>query len=176
MSQILILKVLTGLHVLFAGTFVGSNIFLDFLLTPRLDLLPPGQAARLGEKLGTDFAILNFATLGGSAATGFLMGWRLKMLGRMTGLHFYGTGYGAGLLVMIVLWLSLIVTGLILTFFLRPRVVVKLPFNSSREEVEGSRESAVKYAAWMRRLARYNAITAVILVLDGGFLVRGGLF
>lgn len=167
-------QILAGLHVLFAGVFVGSNVFLDFLLTPRLDLIPPGQAARLGEKLGIDFAVLNWISLIGLPITGLLFLFRAGAIHRLLEPHFYLTGYGSALLIMMTIWLTLVITGLILTFYLRPRVIVKLPYDVSRQEVESAREKAIKTAEWMRRLARYNAIASMIDILVGTFLRFGG--
>ncbi len=168
------LQILIGLHLVFAGVFVGSNIFLDFLLAPRLDLIPPGQAARLGDKLGTDFAILNWVALGGLPLTGILYLWIFGSLGQFLDGAFYTGGYGIALVLMIAIWASLVGTATVLTFYLRPRVVVKLPYDASRQQVEGSRADAMVYANWMRYLARYNATISVVAVLIGGFLRFGG--
>ena len=154
--------------------FVGSNIFLDYLLTPRLDLIPPGQAARLGDKLGTDFAWLNWMALVGSPLSGLLLLWRLGNFSSLFDLSFYLTGYGAALGSMITIWLSLVITASILTFYLRPRVVVKLPYDATRQQVEGSRTDAMNYADWMKTLARYNVIASSLVILIGGFLRFGG--
>ncbi len=168
------LQILIGLHMLFAAIFVGSNIFLDALLAPRLDLIPPGQAARLGDKLGTDFAILNWIALGGLPLTGVLFLWRVGSFGQFLQASFYTSGYGVALLSMFAIWASLVATAAVLTFYLRPRVVVKLPYDATRQQVEGSRTDAMLYANWMRRLARYNAAVSVVAVLVGGFLRFGG--
>ena len=168
------LQILAGLHVLFAGVFVGSNVFLDFLLTPRLDLIPPGQAARLGEKLGVDFAILSWISLLGLPITGLLLLWRAGGIHRLVEPRFYLTGYGSALLTMMVIWLTLVITGVFLTFYLRPRVVVKLPYDVTRQDVEGARAGAIKTVQWMRRLARYNAIVSAINIMIGGFLRYSG--
>jgi uncharacterized membrane protein len=168
------LQLLMGLHILFAAVFVGSNVFLDFLLTPRLDLIPPGQAARLGERLGVDFAVLNWITLAGLPLTGLLMLWRMATIGDLLTRDFYVRGYGVALTTMIAIWLSLVVTASILTFYLRPRVVVKLPYDVTRQQVEGARTDAIRYAGWMRWFARYNVIASMVAVLVGGFLRYGG--
>jgi uncharacterized membrane protein len=169
------LPLLVGLHIVFAGIFVGSNVFLDFLLTPRLDLLPPGQAARLGEKLGTDFAILNWVSLIGLPVTGLSTLWMLGSLGELANPAFYLTAYGRTLTVMMTIWATLVVTGSILTFYLRPRVVVKLPYDATRQEVENARTQAVEMAKWMRWLARYNAVASTFGLVVGGFLRFGGI-
>lgn len=168
------LQILIALHLLFAAIFVGSNVFLDFLLTPRLDLIPPGQAARLGDRLGTDFAILNWITLVGLPLTGLLTLWRLGTLGQFVHAAFYMSGYGMALVTMITIWATLIVTASILTFYLRPRVVVKLPYDASRQLVEGARADAMRYANWMRWLARYNVAVSMLAIVVGGFLRFGG--
>jgi uncharacterized membrane protein len=172
--NVFILQILIAVHLLCAAVFVGSNIFLDFLLTPSLDVIPPGQAARLGDRLGTQFAILNWITLVGLPASGFLLLWRIGKLPALVNHHFYLSGYGEALVAMMLIWLSLIVTATILTFYLRPRVVVKLPYDSSRQQVETARTDAIAYATWMRRLARYNAISSAVAILVGGTLRYGG--
>lgn len=168
------LQILAAFHLFFAAVFVGSNIFLDFLLTPRLDLIPPGQAARLGDKLGTDFAILNWIALLGSPLTGLLLLWRLGNFSSLADPSFYITGYGAALLSMMTIWFTLMVTAAILTFYLRPRVVVKLPYDATRQQVEGARTDAIEYAKWMKRLARYNVISSSLVLVIAGFLRFGG--
>ncbi len=167
-------QILIGLHILFAAVFVGSNVFLDFLLTPRLDVIPPGQAARLGDKIGVDFAILNWITLGGLPLTGLLLLWRLSAIGRLITWQFYGSGYGVALLSMMTIWLSLVVTAAILTFYLRPRVLIKVPYDTTRQQVESARQDAMLYATWMQRLARFNVIVSVLAILVGGFLRFSG--
>ncbi len=167
-------QILIGLHILFAAVFVGSNVFLDFLLTPRLDVIPPGQAARLGDKIGVDFAILNWITLGGLPLTGLLLLWRLSAIGRLITWRFYGSAYGVALLIMITIWLSLVVTATILTFYLRPRVLIKVPYDTTRQQVETARQDAMRYATLMQRFARYNVVASMLAILIGGFLRFGG--
>jgi len=169
------LQTLVAFHIFFAAVFVGSNVFLDFLLTPRLDLIPPGQAARLGDKLGNDFAILNWAALIGLPVSGLLELWRLGNLGVLLSLKFLATGYGVALVLMMLIWLSLVITATILTFYLRPRVIVKLPYDATREQVESSRTDSIAYADWMKTFARYNVISSVVAIVIGGILRYGGL-
>src|SRR5208282_3916844 len=105
------LQILASFHMLFAAVFVGSNVFLDFLLTPRLDLIPPGQAARLGDKLGTDFAWLNWVALMGPPLSGLLMRWRLCTFSSSPETGFYIADYGAGIATIIAIWISFISNG-----------------------------------------------------------------
>lgn len=174
--EILVLKIFLSLHVAFAALFVGGNVFMDFLLSPRLDLIPPGQAARLGEKLGNDFAIFNWVCLIGILITGWLVMWRNGLEGSVFDIDFVQTSYGAALLVKEVIWTTLIFTGAMMTFYLRPRVIVKLPYDASREEIEANREATMTYSKWMRWMARYNGVAAVIALLSGAFMSKGGLW
>lgn len=176
MDDVLILKLLTSAHLLLAALFVGGNVFLDFIMAPRLDLIPPGQAARMGEKMGNDIAIFNWICLVGLVIFGGLLAWRLGISNQMFTGTFLTSGYGAALLVKELLWTSLVASGAIMTFYLRPRVIVKLPYDASRERIETDRDATIANAAWMQRLARYNAIAGMIALVAGAFLSRGGLW
>jgi uncharacterized membrane protein len=164
------LGILTGLHILLAGLFVGSNVFLDFILTPGMELIPPGQAARLGAKVGIDFAIFSWIVLVGLVASGTGLILERHVDAEMSHSSFYSSGYGVGLMTMMGFWVLLLISATILTFYLRPRVVVKLPYDSTREDVEGGREGAMQAAKWMKILARFNAIASAFVVLVGGTL------
>lgn len=170
------IKILAASHVLFAALFVGGNIFMDFLLTPRLDVIPPGQAARLGEKLGTDFAYFNFICLGGIMITGVLIRWKAGFVGSVFDWDYLQTSPGAALLIKEVIWTTLIFTGLAMTFYLRPRVIVKLPYDASREVIEADREATLRYSNWMRWMARYNGGAAVVALIAGSLMAKGGLW
>ena len=168
------LPILLGLHLLMAALFVGSNVFLDFLLTPGLDLIPPGQAARLGEKLGFNFAVMSWVSLIGLPLTGLLLLYRYGSLGLLMDWGFYATDYGLALLAMMLIWLSLVITGAVLTWILRPRAVVKLPYDATRQDVEDSRTAAINATDWMGYLAKFNAGASILAVLIGGFMRFGG--
>lgn len=176
MSSIWIMKILAASHLLFAALFVGGNVFLDFILTPRLELIPPGQAARLGEKMGNDFALFNWVCLIGLMLTGGGMIWHNGLEGSVFDVDFITSSYGAALLIKEIIWTTLIFTGAMMTFYLRPRVIVKLPYNASREEIETEREATMTYATWMRRMARYNGVSAVIALIVGALMAKGGLW
>lgn len=176
MDDVLLLKILTSAHVLLAALFVGGNVFLDFILTPRLELIPPGQAARMGEKMGNDIAIFNWGCLVGLVILGGLLSWHIDIADRMFTGDFLTSGYGATLLLKEVLWATLVASGAAMTFYLRPRVIVKLPYDASRERIETDRDATITNATWMRRLARYNAIAGMIALVAGVFLSKGGLW
>jgi uncharacterized membrane protein len=168
--------ILVGLHLLFAAVFVGANVFLYFLLAPRLELIPPPQVARLGERLTVDFAWVAWGTLIGLPITGIAQLVRLGMIGELFESSFYVTSYGAALAVMMLLWFSMVVTGWVMTFPLRSRLAIGLPYDPGRQEIEAGRNTAPAAVAWIRRLARYNAVAGVIAAVVGGFLRFGGFW
>lgn len=176
MDKLLIFKLLVMAHVLFAALFVGGNVFMDFLLSPRLDLIPPGQAARLGEKLGNDFAIFNWVCLIGIMVTGVGSMWIRDFAGSVFDIDYLQTAPGIALAIKEVIWTTLIFTGAMMTFYLRPRVIVKLPYDASRESIESDREATINYSVWMGRMARYNGVAAVIALLCGVVMSKGGLW
>lgn len=171
-----VLQVATALHVLAAAVFVGSNVFLDFILSRRLELIPPGQAARLSEKVGGDFAVLNWAALAVLLGSGTALILKLNLDAELLRASFYSTGYGLALAAMIALWLAVVVSSALMTFYLRPRVLGKLPINTRIHDLEPSRLQSVATATWMGRLARFNGFASILAILVGGSLRWGGFF
>lgn len=170
------LQAATAVHLLAAAVFVGSNVFLDFVFSRRLELIPPGQAARLGERVGADFALLNWSSLLLLFVSGAVLTVEVGVDSRLLDAGFYVGGYGAALAAMVVLWLTIVASSATLTFYLRPRVVMRLPLQTRILDVEPARARSVALAAWMRRLARYNALASMLAIVAGGSLRWGGFF
>jgi uncharacterized membrane protein len=171
-----VLQVATALHLLAAAVFVGSNVFLDFILSRRLELIPPGQAARLSEKVGSDFALLNWTALLVLLASGVALILELRLDPQLLTAGFYATGYGLALATMVALWITVVGCSAVLAFYLRPRVLVKLPIDTRILDVEPARMRSIAMATWMRRLARYNGFASILAMVVGGSLRWGGFF
>jgi uncharacterized membrane protein len=164
--SLFVVQAATALHLLAAAVFAGSNVFLDFVLGRHLALIPPGQATRLGERVGADFALLNWAALLALLASGAVLIAELGIDARLLEPGFYATGYGLAMTAMTALWVSVVASSALLTFYLRPRVLVKLP--------AGASVHSVAMAAWMRRLARFNGAASLLAIVAGGTLRWGG--
>lgn len=134
--MMLALQVLTALHILAACVFVGASVFL-LRVTRRAVAIPPREAARLSELLGVDVAVIAVLGLGILGATGLLRMMVQDDVGRMFEWSFVSTSYGAALLVMIVLWALAVVATLLMLYYFRPRLHIQLPFDSSRQVVDG---------------------------------------
>lgn len=163
-----------ALHLLAAAVFVGCNVLLERVVH-RLDAIPPREAARMGELIGTDIVFINFGALLTAFGSGLYMMWYNGMLGDALSAGFYADSYGRTLGLMMALWASLIVTSSIITFYLRPRLLVKLPFDTGRDALEPIGARAMAANEWMSRLGRYNLAAGIGAVLSGALLHYGGL-
>lgn len=163
-----------ALHLLAAAVFVGCNVLLERVVY-RLDAIPPREAARMGELIGTDIVFINFGALLTAFGSGLYMLWYNGTLGDALTFGFYSDAYGRTLGLMMALWASLIVTSSVITFYLRPRLLVKLPFNTSRDALEPIGAQAMAANEWMSRLGRYNLAAGVAAILSGALLHFGGL-
>lgn len=167
-------KLLIGLHILFAGIFSGTNVYLDFIFTPALSKILPGQALRVGDRVGVRVAVLTLGSLLGLPATGLALLYRFGGLGSIGAASFYANGYGAALATMMLAWASAFASGLVMLFYLRPMAVVRLPIDAPKDVIEAARDRGIKAATWMGRLAKYNAFASFIAIFVGGFLRYGG--
>jgi uncharacterized membrane protein len=169
------LNLMTGLHILAAGVFVGSNILLERVIK-RLDALPPREAARLGELLGTDIVYINFGALIVLGAAGIYRIFISNMTNLFITTGFYQSSYGITFLFMIFVWITLVISSCIITFYFRPRLMVKLPFDTGRDALEPFGEKAFAASKWMIWLGRYNLVAAVVAILVSATLRYGGLW
>ncbi len=162
----------SGAHLLAAGVFVGSNVLLERVVK-RLDAVPPREAARLGELLGTDVVYINFTALIVLGATGIYL---LKDMtfGAFAQPAFYISGYGFARSLMIILWLTVIISSSVMTFYLRPRMLPKLPYDVTRDALKQIGERAMAANAWTTRLGRYNLAAGALSMFIGGFVQPSG--
>lgn len=167
-----LLQVLTGLHIVAAAVFVGSNVLVELLMR-RFELIPPGEAATISAKLGGDLSILNSSALVLLGATGFGRMVASDTIDRFDEAGFWSSSYGIAIACMIGLWVTLVITAGCL-LYLRPRAVAKLPFDATRDEVTNRSEAAMRAAGWMRKIGWYNLVAGILLLLIGGFLRYGG--
>lgn len=172
MTDTYLLQALSGLHILSAAVFVGSNVLVEILIQ-RFELIPPGEAATISGKLGIDLAVLNGIALIVVGGTGFARLYVSDMLDRLGDASFWTDSYGLAMACMIGLWLTVVVAASLL-IYLRPRAVAKLPFDATREEVAERSDASMQAQGWMRRLGQYNLAAGIVLILVGGFLRYGG--
>lgn len=170
------MQTLIGLHILFGGIFLGVNIYLDFILTPALSEILPGQAARFSDRVGSRVFLLMIVSLSGLGITGFWMVHRFGMWSALGTPSFWISPYGLALVVMIFFWLSTMTTAMLLQYWLRPQFLARMPLVADKESIEASRDAGIKAGERMGLMARYNAVAALLAILTGGFLRHGGFW
>ncbi len=163
-----------GLHVLFVAIFVGGNVVMDLVLTPGLNVIPPGSAAQLSNKIGANFANLTWLALGGIAVTGILLLRQRGVLTNVFNTDFLTGRYGLTVLTKATIFASLVVSGAVMTFYLRPSLVQKLPYDATRQDIDAIPGPAMRKAAWLQRLALYNMGASIVALFIGSFQANGG--
>jgi uncharacterized membrane protein len=167
------------IHDLSVAIYVGGAIAMEFVLAPAQQAIPPAQAQVMGEKTSDRFLILVWVSLLLIFVTGV---WRLYFRGLLGGdgsffvapLNF-DYSYGRSMFGMLVIWIILVINGALISFVLRPILKGKLGTGSSQSQANQNRDAKIKAATWIQHLTRIDLVLAVLAVLLGASLLRGGL-
>jgi|GEM_PF-511392 uncharacterized membrane protein len=160
------------IHILAVAVYFGSTFFMDLLLLPALNRIPPAQAAIVSQQVGETFAVLAWVSLGIIIVSGVL---RLYVTGTLTPelfLHPYGWWIGA----LMFLALLLAINGLIMTIWIRPRMKVVLSTRATEADLKVKQTEAMAAVTTLNRLVRLNLIIAGLALIIGASLSFGGLF
>jgi uncharacterized membrane protein len=166
-------------HDLSIAVYLGGAVAMEFILGPAQRAIPPAQAQIMGEKTSARFLMLVWISLILILITGLMRLYFKGLIGGENlfraplGLHYT---YGRTVFSLGVVWLLLAVNGALITFVLRPALTGKMSAGVSQVQVNQSRDSMQRAAAWIERLTRADLVLAVIAVLLGASLLRGGLF
>ncbi|MDE3077281.1 MAG: hypothetical protein KGJ86_17840 [Chloroflexota bacterium] len=173
-----VMIVLRLFHIVAAAAFLGSIMF-NFLIVRRsYGLIPPAHAVVIGQRIGTEFNYLGWASLGTLVVTGVL---RLLVDGRLpmlATLDFYGGGAGRAIGLMIAAWVASVLTAGAMTIFLRPVLMSKLKVESNPglSDVAKRRSAQTDANQWMTRLQVVSLVAALLAVIGGASAMYGGLF
>ncbi len=158
-------------HILAIVVYLGGTFFMDLLLVPALDRIPPAQAAIVGRQTGEIFAVTAWISLGLIAASGLAF---LYLEGSLRpDMFLYPHGWLIGAKTF--LFLLLVVNGLIMTFGIRPRVNALLPLKATESELKAKQADMMSAASTLNRLIRLNLIIAGLAVILGVYLTFGGI-
>ncbi|SRR6266496_4385280 len=157
-------------HILAIVIYLGGTFFMDLLLVPALNRIPPAQAAIVSQRTGEIFAVTAWITLGLIAASGLTFLYLSGSLGLDLFLHPYGWLIGAKTF----LFLLLVVNGLIMTIGIRPRLNAPLPLKTTESELKAKQADMMSAASTLNRLIRLNLIIASLAVILGVTLTFGG--
>lgn len=159
-------------HILAIVVYLGGTFFMDLLLVPALNRIPPAQAAIVSQQTGEIFAVTAWISLGLIAASGLAFLYLDEgSLGPDMFLYPHGWVIGAKTF----LFLLLVVNGLIMTFGIRPRVKALLPLKATEPELKAKQADMMSAASTLNRLIRLNLIIASLAVILGVYLTFGGI-
>lgn len=165
------------LHDLALAVYVGGAIAMEFILNPAQATIPPAQAQILGQKTSDRFLLLVWISLALLLITGLV---RLHLRG------FFGWdpvwnwaiswdyAYGRTMYLMLIIWALLVINGGLITFWLRPTLTRKIAPGSSQAEVTKDRDAKMSAAVWIQNLTRADLVLALLAMLLGASLIRGG--
>ncbi len=169
MSVLLVIAMIV--HILAIVVYLGGTFFMDLLLVPALNRIPPAQAAIVSQQTGEIFAVTAWISLGLIAASGLAFLYLDGSLKPDLFLHPYGWVIGAKMF----LFLLLVVNGLIMTIGIRPCLNALLPLKTTESELKVKQADMMSAASTLNRLIRLNLIIAGLAVILGVFLTFGGI-
>lgn len=165
--------VLRAVHILAVVVYLGGGLLMHLSVRRAIRLIPPGQSSIVGAEMGRDFTLISWLSLFAWGASGywmlFLFGWGdvTSPLTLFISPDRLDTTRGRGLLVMIASWYLLMISALVITFLLRPRLAARLPSGADSNDVEIVSQQMMAAARWIDRLAIANLILATIGFLSG---------
>lgn len=174
----ILLLTLRIIHIFAAAVLVGFVLFNYFLLRPTLRLIPPAHAVVVAQRVGTLFTYAGWTALGFLFLSGLLRLYYSGDLGVIFTLDLYAHGHGRSLAIMILSWFVTVVSSSIMTFILRPRLMIKLVVSSNPglADVEKRRTTQIAASTWMDRLQLVIVIFSTLALIAGVSIMYGGLF
>lgn len=166
---------LKALHILAAVAYVGGAAMLHGPLRRALRLIPPGQAAIVGSRVGGDFTLLSWLSLALLGATGYAMAWQrgwVEASPLTLGISpaILESPAGVALLVMVSAWYLVLVGAAIITFVLRPQLALRVGPNASAETAAQAVATIARADRWLDTVALGNLVVATLAVIAGAFL------
>lgn len=165
------------LHDLAFAVYVGGAIAMEFILNPAQATIPPAQAQIMGQKTSDRFLLLVWISLALLLVTGFVrlhlrgfIGWDPAWNWALS----WDYAYGRTMYLMLIIWVLLVINGALITFWLRPTLTRKLAPGSGQAQVTADRNAKLQAATWIQHLTRADLVLALIAMLLGASLIRGG--
>lgn len=170
---------LAVLHALAFSAYIGGLLFMEVVLGPAQEAIPPAQATVLSRKTGDRQAIIAWSSLAVILITGILRLERANQL-EFPGTAFLrpelaSTGYGRTIYALFCLWLVLVILGSIMTFYLRPILVGKIEPTLPKAEQTARRDRMAWAARVMSIVMRVDLVVVVAAAVFGASLAFGGL-
>jgi putative copper export protein len=141
------------LHLLATTTWIGGMIYINLVLNPSLAAIDPPQRGKLVGAAAKRFVFYSFGSVLILLITGLMM--------TPSGLLFnFSTTYGLVLTLKHFLVLSMILIGLIITFFISPKLGSLAPQPGGKPSLDFLQTQAL-----LSRLAFINMVLGILVLL-----------
>lgn len=166
---------LHALHIVAVTIYVGGGLFLHGPLRRALRMIPPGQASIVAARVGADFTYLSWVSLAVLGLTGYWMALRYEWADLSAPFTLWinplvlQTPKGAAMLVMVFAWYLILISACIITFVLRPQVVLRVSPGVTAEASNRALATISRAARWLDILALTNFGLAMLALLAGAF-------
>jgi hypothetical protein len=167
MQSYTLYRILRLIHIYSAIVLVGSIIFNTVILMPALRRIPPAQSAVVSQKIGGGLMMLGGSAIVLLGVTGFLRLWLLGTLPSMFSHLAITLPHLRWILLMMVAWFGLLITGTLSGIWYQTVLTKKLPYSAGLRELEERRAAQEKVALWQERLAYLNLALALLAALGG---------
>lgn len=166
-------KSLIGVHVAAMALYVVGGLWIKFPIARAQKAIPPAQSALVGQRIGFDFTLVSWFAFVTVGVTGYWLLGRAGDIDLSSPYTFFidhgilDGSYGWALLLMVLFWVLLVISGLIMTVFLRPLLGDKLDPTQTADALEPFQSRLTSAVFWIEVLAWTN------LVLAGGAFTAG---
>lgn len=167
MSTISWLQLLRVVHVFSAIVLVGFVVFNTVVLQPALKRIPPAHSTVVSQKIGFGMMIGGTVSLLLLGVSGFTRLWLTGQLGRFFTLEFATGPYGRWVMLMVVGWLFLAVTGALSGYWYQAILTKKLEYSAGLRELEEKRAAQERVTLWQDRFYYANVAAAILAALGG---------
>lgn len=163
------------LHVIGVAVYLGGSVVMELVVGPAQKAIPPAQAQVMGEKTANRFLILVWSALGLILASGLLRLFAAHNADILVSERLFSTDYGRTLLMMVFLWCVLVINGLLITFWLRPKLSSRVGAMASTQDAQKAQSQKVQAARRATWLSRADLVIVFIIALLGSSLGYGGI-
>src|SRR5215467_10871586 len=111
MTTVFWLQLLRVVHIYAAIMLVGSIVFNTLILNPALKRIPPAHSTVVSQKIGGGLMIVGTTAIVLLGVSGFGRVWLMGQLPYFLTRDFVTGPYGRWIILMVVSWLFLLVTG-----------------------------------------------------------------
>jgi hypothetical protein len=167
LSTIFWLQALRVVHVFAAIVLVGVIFFNTFVLLPSLKRIPPAYSTVVSQKIGGGLMIAGTASIILLGLTGFFRLYLTGQLSRLLTAEFMFGPYGRWVMLMLVSWLFLLVTGTLSGYWYQAVLTKKLPYSAGLRDLEEKRAAQDRITLIQDWLYYLNVVAAALAALGG---------